>query len=252
MEQFGSNASPAGGAPESARKRVDLCDLRRLTPISRSFGFERGLPIDRFYIEAFLERHSADVHGRVLEIGDAAYTHRFGGERVSCADVLGLRSDNPNATIVADLARADHLAADAFDCIIFTQTLQFIYDAAAAVSTLHRILRPGGVLLASFPVLSQICRYDMDRWGDYWRFTEASLRRLLQGVFEPAAIEVDSPGNVLAAICFLHGLAAEELKPAELAYRDPDYPLVVLARAAKGGALAADSQAGQDPRSRAR
>lgn len=39
-------------------------------PLSASYGFDRGTPVDRLYIEEFLKLHSDDVRGRVLEIGD--------------------------------------------------------------------------------------------------------------------------------------------------------------------------------------
>ncbi len=219
--------------PRSRPDGIRFGDLRRVTPVSRAFGFERGQPIDRYYIEAFLAHHATDVRGRVLEIGDDSYTRRFGGSRVTRSDVLDLRPDNPRATLVADLAHGGHLPGDAFDCIVFTQTLQFIFEAGAAVSTLHRLLARGGVLLGTFPVVSQICRYDMDRWGDYWRFTEASVRRLLEDAFGPGGATVESHGNVLAAVGFLHGLAAGELERRELDYNDPDYPILVTARAVK-------------------
>jgi SAM-dependent methyltransferase len=214
-------------------RHVRFGSLRRLTPISRSFGYDRGQPIDRYYIDRFLATHADDIHGRVLEIGDNEYTRRYGGARVTQSDILDLKSDNPNATFVADLTSAEHVPSDTFDCIIFTQTLQFIYDAPAAIRTLNRVLRPGGVLLGTFPAVSQICRYDMDRWGDYWRFTSASVRRLLGDVFGIANVSVEAYGNVLAAISFLHGLSAHELAPEELDSIDPDYQLLIVARAIK-------------------
>src|ERR687894_427089 len=66
-----------------ARGRLDLGDLRRLTPISREYGYDRGTPIDRFYIENFLEEHSSSIRGRVLEISENTYTRRFGGARAT-------------------------------------------------------------------------------------------------------------------------------------------------------------------------
>ena len=50
-----------------------------LEPVSRSFGFDRGTPVDRRYIEQFLARHAAAIRGDVLEVGDDGYTRRFGG-----------------------------------------------------------------------------------------------------------------------------------------------------------------------------
>jgi len=208
-------------------------NLRRTTPVSKIFGFDRGHCIDRYYIENFLGRRAGDIHGRVLEVADNTYTTRFGADRVTRSDVLHVQKGNPKATVVGDLAGDNDIPSDSFDCIIFTQTLQFIFEFRAAVASLRRILRPGGVLLATFPGISQISRYDMNRWGDYWRFTTASARRLFDEEFAAENVEVQSYGNVLAANAFLHGLADTELRRAELDFQDPDYELIITVRAVK-------------------
>lgn len=213
--------------------RVHFGALRRVTPVSPQFGIDRGLCIDRYYIEKFLTERAEDIKGQVLEIGDDRYARKFGGSRITKSDVLHVRQGNPKATIVADLSADAGIHSDSFDCIIFTQTLPFIYDFHAAVRSLYRILKPGGVLLATFPGISQISRYDMERWGDYWRFTTLSARRLLAEAFPPEAIDVRAHGNVLAAVAFLHGLAAKELEAEELDYFDPDYEVLIAARAVK-------------------
>jgi len=212
--------------------RVRFGSLRRLTPISRAFGFDRGLPIDRHYIERFLSAHAGDIRGDVLEIGDDTYTRRFGGERVSKRDVLHVSAGNPKATIVGDLTCAEYIPSDSFDCVVLTQTLHLIYDVRAALKTLYRILKPGGVLLATFPGISQISH---DRWRESWcwAFTHVSARRLFEEIFPTANVRVEVSGNVLTAIAFLHGLAAEELRQEELDYRDPHYEVSIMVRAVK-------------------
>ena len=211
---------------------VRFGDLRRLTPISRVFGFDRGTPIDRYYIERFLARNSADIRGRVLEIGDDTYTRRYGGDRVTRSDVLHVSEDNPKATIFADLANADHIPSDTFDCIVLTQTLHLIYDLRSAVSTLHRILRPGGVLLTTFPGISQIDHHDWrESW--YWSLTTCSARRLFEEVFPARDLTISSHGNVLAATAFLQGIALEELRADELDHDDADYQVTITVRAGK-------------------
>lgn len=205
--------------------------LRRLTPISDCFGFNRGLPIDRFYIEEFLRRHAPDIGGRVMEIGDSTYTRRFGGARVTQSDVLHALAGNPETTLVGDLATGAGIPQNAFNCVILTQTLPFIYDVRSVIRNVCTALKPGGVVLATVPGISQISRYDMDRWGDFWRFTPLSARRLFQECFPEEAVSVESYGNVLAAVAFLHGLATEELRPSELAYNDRDYPVIITVRA---------------------
>ncbi|MGH7893805.1 MAG: methyltransferase domain-containing protein [Candidatus Binatia bacterium] len=216
------------------RGSMDFGGLRRLTPVSRVVGFDRGLPIDRYYIERFLAAHADDIGGHVLEIGDDRYTRAFGGARVTRSDVLHVVGGNPKATIVADLTRADEVPSDTFDCIVCTQTLQMILDVEAALRHLARMLKPSGVLLATASGINRICRREgIDPWGEYWRFTTQSTRRLFARVFPPARVTAIAYGNVLAAVAFLHGLAAEELSREELDHDDPDFEVLVAVRAVK-------------------
>jgi glycosyltransferase involved in cell wall biosynthesis len=212
--------------------RVRLGDLDRTTPISRVFGYDRGGPVDRYYIEGFLDRHRADVRGRVLEIGDDGYTRAYGGERVDRRDVLHVHPGNPLATFVGDLAGDNDLPSDTFDCVILTQTLQMIFDVPAALATVHRILRPGGVLLATVPGISNI---DPDQWGAtwYWSFTDHAVTRLAADAFPQGQIEVTTYGNVKAAVTFLHGLAAIEVDRGDLDVTDACYQVIIGLRAAK-------------------
>lgn len=212
---------------------VRFGSLRRVTPLSREFGFDRGLPIDRYYIDRFLLANAPDIRGHVLEIADNTYTRRFGGDRVIKSDVLHVMEGHPTATIVGDLVCADHIPSDTFDCVILTQTLQFIYDVPAALRTARRILKPGGAVLATVPGITPISHYDMERWGCFWAFTSLSVRRLFEEVFPATEIRIEVHGNVLAASAFLYGMAAEELQQRELDARDPDYEVIITVRAVR-------------------
>lgn len=208
-------------------------NLRRVTPISVPWPNYRGAPIDRYYIEKFLATYAEDIQGRVLELGDASYTKRFGGDRVTKSDVLHAREGNPAATIVADLTCADHIPSEIFDCIILTQALLLIYDLRAAIQTLHRILKPGGVLLVTVPGITQIIRNDMEVYGQYWSFTEQSAQKLFAEVFVGSNITTATFGNVLTATGFLYGLATGELSQQELDYHDPNYQLIIGVKVVK-------------------
>jgi SAM-dependent methyltransferase len=214
------------------RKSVRFGDLRRLHPISANFGFDRGKPVDRRYIEDFLSRNAQDIKERVLEIADNDYTARYGGDCVTHSDILDIDPSNPRASLVGDLAEGHNLPSEAFDCIVLTQTLQFVFDVHKAVATLHRMLKPGGVLLTTVPGVSSI---DQGEWGAswYWSLSPGALSRLLGGEFGEANVHVTSYGNVLAAVAFLHGLAESELRPTELDTNDPRFPVIVAARAVK-------------------
>ncbi len=212
--------------------KVNFGSLRRLNPISREFGYDRGVPIDRYYIENFLKDRSLDIQGRVLEIGDATYTRKFGGDRVTKSDVLHVLEGNPNATIVGDLTDLKNIPLAAFDCIILTQTLHLIYDMKTVVANIEKILKPGGVLLATVPGISQVVKCD---WGNnwHWALTSQSARMLFSEFFLPDRVRVENHGNVLAAISFLQGLAVEELSLKELDYQDNEYQVIITIRVVK-------------------
>lgn len=207
-----------------------LGSLRRTQPLSRNFGYERGNPVDRYYIDRFLTEHRSDIRGRVLEVKEAMYTRRL-GTSVERSDVLDIYPANPRATVLADLAAADTIASDSFDCFILTQTLHLIYKADAAVRHAHRLLRPGGVLLVSVPAVIRVADPPEP---DYWRFTPEVCTRLFGDIFGREQVVVRGHGNVLACIAFLAGMAQEELRTSELDADDPLFPLVVTVRAVKG------------------
>ena len=217
------------------RKKVKIVfnDLSTVKPLSDVFGLDRGTPIDRYYVENFLKTRSGLIKGRVLEIGDSIYSHRFGGTGVDAYEVLHATNENRAATIFGDLTDCATLPENAIDCFICTQTFNFIYEVQKAVQGTHHLLKPGGVLLATVAGISQISRYDMDRWGDYWRFTTASIKKLFEPLFN-GGIDIESFGNAMAASAFLQGVAIEDLPDrALLDLNDPDYQLIITIVARK-------------------
>jgi glycosyltransferase involved in cell wall biosynthesis len=219
---------PSPTAPPPGHLRYG--DLRRTQPIDPYFGFMRGKPVTLHYIQDFLSCHSEDIRGHVLEVMDSNYTARYGGDKVVQSDVVDIDTRNPLATIYADLSKDDDaLPAATYDCVILTQTLQFIYDAPAALATIERILKPGGTALISVP---GITRTDNSApW--YWSFTADSTQRLIDSAFPGADVTVMSRGNVLAATALLMGIASEELTAAELEVHDSHYPVCIMARVVK-------------------
>ena len=229
-----SRLSPLRAAYVDRRRRrpPNLGDLRRVTPIDPNWGFERGTPIDRVYVEEFVGAHAADIRGRVLEIAAPDYATRFGRD-VERIDILMASEGNPQATIVGDLTDAPQIPSDTFDCAIVTQTLQFVYDVRAAFATLHRILAPGGVLLATVPGITKISPPEDEQYGEWWHFTARSAQRLAEEAFGAGNVETRSYGNVLSAAGFLYGLASSDLTPEDLAAHDRLYEVIVGVRAVK-------------------
>ena len=212
------------------RGYVRFGSLRRRRPIGAHFGVHRGQCIDRYYIAAFLAGHRADVRGAVLEIGEALYTRRYGGADVMDCQVLHVAPGHPGATLTGDLESGQGIPNHHFDCVILTQTLQFIFDTRAALASVKRALRPGGVALMTVPGIAQISDYDRQRWGEYWRFTSQSLERLFAEIFPDSTVTVRAYGNVLSAISLLHGISAGELSARELDYVDSEYEVLLGVR----------------------
>ncbi|MEJ7770119.1 MAG: glycosyltransferase [Chitinophagaceae bacterium] len=214
------------------KKKVNMGDFNRITPFSTNFGYERGGPVDRYYIENFLQQNELDIFGRVLEIGDNEYSLRYGGSKITKSDILHISEENKKATFIGDLSDAPHLPDDSFDCIILTQTLQFIYNYKAALHTCYRILKPGGSLMMTVPGISHI---DHGEWRDnwFWSFTKSSIVKVLSEVFPPEKLLIETHGNVLVAAAFLYGLGLPELRKEQMDLTDPHYQVIITAKASK-------------------
>lgn len=206
-------------------------DLRSVRPVSRTFGLDRGTPIDRYYIEKFLNENRADITGRVLEVAENYYSRKFGSQ-VDVYEILHVER-NSQATIVGDLTKSETLPSNQIDCFICTQVLNFIFDFQKAIEGAHQILKPGGVVLATVSGISQVSRYDADRWGHFWSFYPQGIEQAFKKVFGENNVEVQTLGNSLTAISFLKGVALEELNTEELDFQDADYPVSITIRARK-------------------
>ena len=218
-----------------ARKKspVNVQDLTRIRPISSNFGWERGNPVDRYYIENFFRHNAQLIKGRVLEVGGSYYGRRFSGGEVKSFDALHVVPGTKGITIIGDLTDTATLPANSFDCFICAQTFQYIFDVRKAIEGAHYLLKPGGVLLATVPGISQISSKDAESFGEYWRFTTDSLQKLFEPVFR-GGLEIKSFGNVMAATAFLQGVSVEDLPDRTLLdHPDPEYQLLLTIRAKK-------------------
>lgn len=215
--------------PKSGYRLFSSTSIANLDPLSSRYGYDRGTPVDRYYIERFMDRVREDVRGVCLEITDNAYTVRYGGNQVSRSDVLDIDSGNRHATIVADLRKAPAIPDESYDTVIATHTFGVIDDYEAAIRECERILKPGGTLIATVSSLGVSAEPDKA----FWRFTVASCRYLFGKYFPADRLEVGAFGNVLSGQAFWVGAAAEELTREELEYHDPRYAVIVYIRAKK-------------------
>ncbi|TXK23332.1 glycosyltransferase [Pontibacter qinzhouensis] len=212
--------------------KVNFGDFNEAKPFSSQFGYDRGGPVDRYYVENFLQKESAVIKGRVLEIGDNEYTLLYGGNKVIKSDILHVNDTNPHATLIGDISAAPQIPDNSFDCIVLTQTLHLIYDFKGALATCHRILKPGGALLLTVPYITSV---DKDEWSEiwYWAFTDRVLRLLMAESFPGGKVEVGSYGNVSVATAFLYGVGRSEITKDVLDVNDPQFQVINTVKAIK-------------------
>jgi len=198
-------------------------------PVSRVFGLDRGSSIDRYWIESFLARQSAPASGKAVEVGGMRYARRF---YPNCtAYSLRLTDDGSPHCVVCDLEKGEPALAETFDVLIATQVYNFIFETRAALRHSASLLKPKGALLGSVAAITQVSRYDADRWGHFYSFTRQAWERLLGEVFED--VHVESFGNVDVACAFLNGLSIEDIPGELLDQHDADYPVVLCFKAAR-------------------
>ena len=217
-------------------KKVYFNDFTRVDPVSSVFGCDRGTPIDRYYIENFLDENRHFIKGRIIEIAEDRYSRLFANhdaQEKPIFDTLHFDGTEGETTIIGDLSVPSTLPENRYDCFICTQTYNFIFDVRKSIEGTYTLLKKGGVVLATVSGISQISRHDMDRWGDFWRFTDKSMTML----FEQAGfskIEVVTMGNSLASTALLQGIAVEDLPNKELLdIVDKDYQMTIGIKAVK-------------------
>lgn len=219
-------------------RRVRWGNIAHHAPFSTHYGWDRGLPVDRHYIEAFLAAHGERIRGSVLEVKSALYASRFGRpERIT---VLDIDLNNRHADLVCDLNEPGSLPQAAFDCVILTQVLQYT-DPLPALRNLGRSLRRGGCALITVPSLSPI---DLTSpHSDRWRWTPRGLEDAIRAA--GLTCTVDGRGNALAAAAFMLGLAAEEIPDQLVNRNDHRFPIIACGIVEPAPADAEDPRPGR-------
>lgn len=190
-------------------------------------GSEFGTPIDRFYIEKFLKENKSYIHGTVMEVQDNRYTVKF-GEQVKESIICHVKGWNGARKV--NFESGEGIEQNMVDCLICTQTLQFIFDQKKALKNIYKMLKPGGCALISVPGIKPISIFHSRNWGEYWSYTAQTMIKLCSEVATEDHYEVQAYGNVKVATAFLYGLSIEEMDKADLEYVDPVYPLTVVAK----------------------
>lgn len=205
---------------------INIISNMPTVPASKAFGTERGKPIDRYYIEKFLDDNKQSIRGETLEIAETTYSLKYGEDRIKHAYMLHVNGWGDNA-IKGNLETGEGLEECRYDTLVITQTLMFTYDLRSVAENIYKTLRHGGTAFVTVAGISQISRYDADRWGSYYSFHEDALYRLFEPLFGQENVSVKSYGNVKTAIAMLYGLCCEDLVESDYVIYDEDYPVII-------------------------
>ena len=209
-----------------------LLSKMKTEPISRVFGSERGQAVDRFYIEKFLEENQNEICGTVMEVATNNYIQRYGGNKVKKEYILHVKGWGNN-TIKGNFETGEGLSENMVDCLICTQTLQYIYDVESAMKNMYRMLRPGGCALITVPGIKSLCTRDDNNWGEKWSFSYRSMKIMCQKICDDEEYEINTYGNVKVAIAYLYGLCCEDLQEEDFKDNDKQFPFVITVKIKK-------------------
>jgi SAM-dependent methyltransferase len=111
------------------------------------------------------------------------------------SEIVGL--DVEDRFGVADVVSSEFLPfpADSFDMVLCTQAFYYVEEPAEAVAEIRRVLRPGGTVLITLPVV-----WEYDTRTLEHRFTEPGLARLFAGWEEVQIVENGGWGVSWAAV----------------------------------------------------
>lgn len=205
------------------RDRIEWGDLNRLEPFSPAAATPSEESIETYYVRLFLRAHAADLHGAVLEVRADADLERGHGTSL-LPDAR--RAGTERRVTAADLPAAESAG---YDCVILRFAPPGRRGVQAILAECVRILKPGSVLLAAFPLVGSVAR-DESGAPASWLGTGAAARRLLEERFETDRIQVRTYGNVLANVATLYGLPARAITNVELETEDPYFPVLIAAR----------------------
>ncbi|GAB4124721.1 MAG: hypothetical protein Fur0040_06720 [Sideroxydans sp.] len=120
----------------------------------------------------------AAVPGRLLDVGCGGgrfmrRMHKLGwqveGNDFDPQAAARVQRDYGLPVHIGDLA-ACNLPAGHYDAITLSQAIEHVYDPAATLREIHRLLKPGGLLVLTTPNPESRCAHT---WGVHWRGWEA-------------------------------------------------------------------------------
>ena len=203
--------------------------LNSINKYSEKFGFDRGTPIDRYYIDEFIRNLELNNEfNTALEFGELNYVEQFNvSHKFFLSHPDFSKSKDTKNQILFDLNTQKKYDGQKFDLIISTNVINFTKNPFVTLRHHIDMLNIDGTIFLTASSSMPISQFDAERWGDYWRFTPDAMHHLLENL--DCEYQVESLGNFKSSVAFLCGLASEEMEESDLKEKDNRYPLLVVA-----------------------
>lgn len=206
--------------------QIELGDLRRRAPFDPMFGFTRGTPIDRYYLDRFIERIRPEVRGAVLEIGGSrANRERYRFDAATEYRAMDIKR-SPDVDLVGDVHDRGLIPPGTLDAIVIFNVLEHCARPWVVADNLRAWLRVGGKVFAMVPSVQRVHRQPKD----YWRPYPDGMEVLFSDF---ARCQLFVYGNPLTSVAAIMGIAAQELSADELDHVNIGYPVATCVIAEK-------------------
>lgn len=200
--------------------------------ISRDWGYRRGTPIGRKYIECFLETNRQFIRGDILEVAETTYSEQF-SDQTNVHSMTAIHVNDVEGCRKANLETGEGLGIEEFDTMIITQTLAYIYDLKAAVHNIYNALRSKGNCFITVTDIGHMGENESEKYGCYWGFHRLGITKLFAEIFGEENVCSAVYGNIKTVTAQLYGLAAEDIPEEYLYVNDDNYPMIIGIRAYK-------------------
>jgi hypothetical protein len=207
-------------------QKVDWGQLRRFHAICKGFGFSRGTPVDRYYLNRFVEEIRERVAGKTVELGGVSTNATwYRWSHVTSFTAVDVRP-GPGVDLVGDIHDPGLLPPDSADAVIAFNVLEHCAQPWVVVDNMRSWLRTGGHAFCMVPGAQRIHQMP----SDFWRPMPGAVHWMFRAFSDHQVRQYGNPTSVIASYM---GIAAEELSAEELDATHPDYPAAICVTARK-------------------
>jgi len=204
---------------------IDFGDFKRKLPFCPQFGHFRGNPVDRYYLDRFIEQIRNEVKGVTLEIGGSKGNRELYG-LTNTTSYLTMDLNGEGLDIIGDAHDTQAVEEASLDTVLLFNVLEHCERPWVVVDNIYQWLKPRGQVFCMVPNAQRVHRVPQD----YWRILPDAMTSLFAR-FGRRKLYVY--GNPLTTLAAYYGIAAEELSREELDHYHENYPVANCIHAQK-------------------